>query len=230
MTDNETESKDQENQHPEYKDLQEPVQENESDQDDTVAEDTVAEEAGVAEEPGSAEEPRVTKETEATQESGEVPDGPRSESPAEEPVSDEPHVTTQEDAPQEAIPENTASEEIKMVIALKDGTGTVGIKKPDTDIFFESFQRLDMDLLIEEVPGVIRNARAQWEENPKYPAHERPTKPPTTRRQNTRQRATNNPNNSNKSNNGNNAEPETPLEGRAPQAAEAPREIQQALL
>ena len=114
-----------------------------------------------------------------------------------------------------------------MVIALKDGTGTVGIKKPDTDIFFESFQGLDMDLLIEEVPGVILNARAQWEENPKYPAHERPTtKPPTTRRQNGRQRATNNRNN----NTPNNTEPETPLEGRTPAAPEAPRDIQQALL
>ena len=123
---------------------------------------------------------------------------------------------------QEEQEPQAVQEEIKIVIALKDGTGTVGVKKPDTDIFFESFQGLDMDLLLEEVPGVILNARAKWEDSPKYPAHERSRTPPTPRRQNGRQRAA-------AANNGN-TEPETPAEDAAPAAPEAPREIQQALL
>ena len=161
----------------------------------------------------------------------ENPDAPAEEqegSQAEEPEKEETRTDKEDGAREPNSQENNSGEalpeEIKMVISLKGGIGTVGLKKPDTDIFFESFQGLDIHLLLEEIPGVLRSARAQWEENPKYPSYDRPKTPPTGRRQNNRRRAVNN-----NGNNGNdtNTEPEAPAENVAP---EAPREIQQALL
>ena len=241
MTDKETEYQHPEYQHPEYRNSGEPAQENGVDQDETVTQKPGApEESGeVSDEPTLESHPEPTAEStlESTVEESEndspEPADPEAEETQSEDASDEPDApdtppaATQENAPGEATPqgptpETPASEEIKMVIVLKEGTGTVGIKKPDTDIFFESFQGLEIELLLEEVPGVIMNARAQWEDSPKYPAHERPRTLPTPRRQNGRQRAT-------AANNGN-TEPETPAEGAAPAAPEAPREIQQALL
>ena len=46
--------------------------------------------------------------------------------------------------------------------------------QPSSDPHIESFDGADLSGLTQEVPTVIERARAKWEDEPKYPAHERP--------------------------------------------------------
>ena len=67
----------------------------------------------------------------------------------------------------------------KVVLAIKDGRATIGVQGPSSDPHIESFDGPDLSGLAQEVPAVIERARARWEDEPKYPAHARPT--PSTR-------------------------------------------------
>ena len=72
-------------------------------------------------------------------------------------------------------------EDLKVVVSIKDGRATIGVQQPSSDPYIESFDDLDASGLAREVPTVIERARAKWEDEPKYPAHERPA-PPARRR------------------------------------------------
>ncbi len=74
-----------------------------------------------------------------------------------------------------------ASEDLKVVVSIKGGRATIGVQQPSSDPHIESFDDLDESGLTQEVPAVVERARAKWEEEPKYPAHERPA-PPARRR------------------------------------------------
>ena len=74
-----------------------------------------------------------------------------------------------------------ASEDLKVVVSIKGGRATIGVQQPSSDPYIESFDDADLSGLTQEVPAVIERARAKWEEEPKYPAHERPA-PPARRR------------------------------------------------
>ena len=77
--------------------------------------------------------------------------------------------------------ETGSSEDLKVVVSIKEGRATIGVQRPSSDPHIESFDELDESGLTQEVPAVIERARARWEEEPKYPAHERPA-PPARRR------------------------------------------------
>ena len=80
--------------------------------------------------------------------------------------------------------ETGSSEDLKVVVSIKGGRATIGVQQPSSDPHIESFDDADLSGLTQEVPAVIERARAKWEDEPKYPAHERPA--PPARRQNRR--------------------------------------------
>ena len=77
------------------------------------------------------------------------------------------------------------TEELKVVVSVRGGRATIGVQQPSADPHIESFDGLDLPALAQEVPAVVDRARARWEDEPRYPAHERPAAP--ARRQRRRQ-------------------------------------------
>ena len=76
-------------------------------------------------------------------------------------------------------------EELKVVVSIKGGRATIGVQRPSSDPHIESFDDLDLSGLAQEVPAVVERAKARWEDEPRYPAHERPA--PPARRQRRRE-------------------------------------------
>ena len=77
--------------------------------------------------------------------------------------------------------ETETTEELKVVVSIRGDRATIGVQQPSADPHIESFDDLDLAGLAQEVPAVIERARARWEDEPRYPAHERPA-PPARRR------------------------------------------------
>ena len=88
---------------------------------------------------------------------------------------------------QAAADETETPEELKVVLSIKGGRATIGVQRPSSDPHIESFDGLDLYALAQEVLAVTERARAKWEDEPRYPAHERPT--PPARRRNRREPA-----------------------------------------
>ena len=76
-------------------------------------------------------------------------------------------------------------DELKVVVSIKGGWATIGVQRPSSDPHIESFDDLDLSGLAREVPAVVERAKARWEEEPRYPAYERPA--PPARRQRRRE-------------------------------------------
>ena len=86
------------------------------------------------------------------------------------------------DAEEQAAGDETgSSEDLKVVVSIKDGRATIGVQRPYADPHIESFDDRDLSGLAQEVLPVIERARAKWEEEPRHPAHARPA-PPARRR------------------------------------------------
>ena len=62
-------------------------------------------------------------------------------------------------------------------MSIKGGRATIGVQQPSADPHIESFDDPDLAGLTQQVPAVIERAKAKWEDEPKYPAHERPAPP-----------------------------------------------------
>ena len=82
-----------------------------------------------------------------------------------------------EDAGEQAGP----PEDLKVVLSIKEGRAIIGVQRPSSDPYIESFDDPDLAEVTQEVPAVIERARARWEHAPKNPAFERPA-PPARRR------------------------------------------------
>ena len=70
-----------------------------------------------------------------------------------------------------------APEDLKVVVSIKGGRATIGVQQPASDPHIESFDDGDLAGLTQEASAVVERARAKWEDEPKYPAHERPAPP-----------------------------------------------------
>ena len=103
-------------------------------------------------------EAEVADEQDANEETGEDPEGP-------------------DDAEEQA----GQPEDLKVVMSIRGGRATIGVQRPASDPHIESFDDRDLSGLTQEALAVIERARAQWKDEPKYPAHERPA-PPARRR------------------------------------------------
>ena len=77
--------------------------------------------------------------------------------------------------------EASPSEELKVVVSIKDGRATIGVQRPSSDPHIESFDEPGLSRLAGSVAAVIERARARWENEPKYPTYERPAPPPRRR-------------------------------------------------
>ena len=77
--------------------------------------------------------------------------------------------------------ETEASEDLKVVVSIRGGRATIGVQRPSSDPHIESFDDPDLSGLTQEALAVVERARARWEDEPKYPAHERPAPPPRRR-------------------------------------------------
>ena len=77
--------------------------------------------------------------------------------------------------------ETDTPEDLKVVVSIKGGRATIGVQRSESDPHIESFDDRDLSGLAQEALAVIERARAKWEDEPKYPAHERPA-PPARRR------------------------------------------------
>ena len=110
---------------------------------------------------------------------GEAADDTEAAVADEEDANEEPSQDPQ--GADDAEEQDGQSEDLKVVLSLKGGRATIGVQQPSSDPHIESFDDPDLAGLTEEVPAVIERARAKWEEEPKYPAHERPA-PPARRR------------------------------------------------
>ena len=80
-----------------------------------------------------------------------------------------------------------ASEDLKVVVSIKDGRATIGVQRPSADPHIETFDDPDLSGLTQETLAVVERARAKWEDEPKHPAHVRPA--PPARRRNRREQA-----------------------------------------
>ena len=87
----------------------------------------------------------------------------------------------------DAEAQDGGSEDLKVVVSIKGGRATIGVQQPSSDPHIETFDDSDLSGLTQEFPAVIERARVKWEDEPKYPAHERPA--PPARRRNRREQA-----------------------------------------
>ena len=81
---------------------------------------------------------------------------------------------------QTAEGEASPTEDLKVVMSIKDGRATSGVHRPSADPYIEPVDDPDLSRLTQEVLAVVERARARWDEAPKYPAYARPA--PSTRR------------------------------------------------
>ncbi len=86
---------------------------------------------------------------------------------------------------QTAEGEASPTEDLKVVVSIKNGRATIGVQRPSSDPHVEAFDDPDLSGLTQEVLAVVERARARWEGEPKYPTHERPA--PSTRRRGRRE-------------------------------------------
>ena len=61
------------------------------------------------------------------------------------------------------------------------GRATIGVQGASSDPHIEAFDDPDLSRLTQEALAVVERARAKWEDEPRYPAHEKPA-PPARRR------------------------------------------------
>ena len=65
------------------------------------------------------------------------------------------------------------SQDIKVVLTLKEGGGFLGVQAPDCDPVFTPFQG-EWEPFLERIPELVREARQRWAQNPRYPKCEAP--------------------------------------------------------
>ena len=96
---------------------------------------------------------------------------------------EDPEGETEQDSegPDDAEGQAASPEELKIVVSIRGDRATIGVQQSSSDPYIESFDDLDLAGLAQEVPAVIERAKARWEDEPRYPAHERPA-PPARRR------------------------------------------------
>ncbi len=69
------------------------------------------------------------------------------------------------------------SEDLKIVISLKDSKAAVGIQAPECDPVFSTIEG-ELPTVLERVPGLVNDARVRWGLNPRYPKCETNLEPP----------------------------------------------------
>ena len=90
--------------------------------------------------------------------------------PNSDAIEDQAKLDVEETQAGEAGP----TDDLKVVVSIREGMATIGVQRPSSDPHIESFDDLDLSGLAQRVSAVTQRARARWEETPKHPAHARP--------------------------------------------------------
>ena len=75
---------------------------------------------------------------------------------------------------QTAEGEARPTEDLKVVVSIKDGRATIGVQQPSSDPHIESVDAPELSGLAGDLLAVVARAKARWESAPKHPAHTRP--------------------------------------------------------
>jgi len=103
-----------------------------------------------------------------------------SQEPSEEPVDVEPEESTAEPAPETTEPPpNKPTNEIKVVIIMKDDRAMLGVQSPGCDPVYKTMDG-SLTEVLEQVPALVTEAKQQWEANPRYPKADLPEPPPSS--------------------------------------------------
>ena len=70
--------------------------------------------------------------------------------------------------------EETETEELKVVLHVRNGRANAGVWRPGADAHLEVFLETGVDVLLSELPGLIERANARWEGNPMRPQYNPP--------------------------------------------------------
>ena len=81
--------------------------------------------------------------------------------------------------------ETDVTEDLKVVVSVRDGRATIGVQQPSSDPHIECFDDLGLSGLAQGISDVLERAKARWEEAPKHPAYSRPA--PSNRRRHRRE-------------------------------------------
>ena len=125
--------------------------------------------------------PGMQVSTEETRQDGQGPEDAETNDGDGEATRDQQGVTD-DGQPDAAAASDTPEDTEGRRVHQRGDRATIGVQRPSSDPHIESFDDLDdLPRLTQEVSAVIDRARAKWEEEPRYPAHARPT-PPARRR------------------------------------------------
>ena len=73
--------------------------------------------------------------------------------------------------------EGAETEELKVVLHVRNGRANAGVWRPGADPHLEVFLETGVDVLLSELPGLIERAQARWAENPMRPKYNPPKTP-----------------------------------------------------
>lgn len=59
-------------------------------------------------------------------------------------------------------------EQLKIIVTYKENKGSIGVSKPECDPVLELVAG-DLEEVVSRILGIVEQARAKWEEAPKYP-------------------------------------------------------------
>ncbi len=149
--------------------------------------DEIGTEAARSDDPSADETPIGDAADDKTAAAVDERDSDTENAPEQQAADDTGEKVEAEKAPQgsDDAEEGAAStDDLKVVVSIKGGRATIGVQKPSSDPYIETFEDGDLGSLAQEVSAVTDRAKARWEETPKHPAYARPA--PPARRSNRR--------------------------------------------
>ena len=158
---------------------------------DNAGEDP-SQDAGLSPAPDPQDPSDNSPEAETQDHSEDLPEDSPEDSPENSPA-DAPEDAS--DDSQSRLPAGSTSGEpdIKIVLSISEGSAHIGAQKPAADPVIESFDTLDIDVLVQQLPDFLERAQNQWAESLMYPKHVKPSQPRRTRRTQTQQQPANPP-------------------------------------
>lgn len=99
------------------------------------------------------------------------------------PGEETPEENSPEEKPAESPKSEVQSNELKIVIFMKDDRFMLGVQSPNCDPFYESLTG-SIDTALQRIPGMVQEAKDKWLVNPRNPKANLPPPPPPPVRNN----------------------------------------------
>lgn len=109
-----------------------------------------------------------------------IPDSQDAEEPTEETAAEPAEEAAAEPAPETPEPSpQKATNEMKVVIVMKDENFLLGVQSPDCDPIYMTVKG-SLTAALKKVPALVAEAKQKWEATPRYPKANLPEPPPST--------------------------------------------------